>query len=138
MADNQYRCDTKDENGEWFGGILQEYTTLNDEFKNRLKDENRRTDEVEVEEKRPIVESPSRNEIRKNRGSEEEENKRIKKILARPNVIPGFKKINISVPLQLTSFVFEEIVPVNTILVAASTYPLLSVKRILIKFDFAN
>lgn len=38
--------------------IMQEYTTLNDEFKKRLKDENRRTDEAEVGEKRPILDSP--------------------------------------------------------------------------------
>lgn len=49
--------------------------TLNDEFKNRLKDENRKTDEIEVGEKRPIVESPSRNEIQR---IEEVRKKKIK------------------------------------------------------------
>ncbi|PKB94097.1 hypothetical protein RhiirA5_439556 [Rhizophagus irregularis] len=70
MADNQYRYDTRDENGEWVrfetGNAKNMNTpTLNDEFKNRLKDENRKTDEIEVGEKRPIVESPSRNEIQR-------------------------------------------------------------------------
>lgn len=39
--------------------ILLEYTTLNNDFKQRLKDENRYQDEKEVEDKRPILESPS-------------------------------------------------------------------------------
>ncbi|RGB41438.1 hypothetical protein C1646_752113 [Rhizophagus diaphanus] len=38
--------------------ILREYTTFNDNFTKRLKDENRKTDEKEIGEKRPILESP--------------------------------------------------------------------------------
>jgi hypothetical protein len=37
---------------------LQEYTSLNDDFTTRLKDENRLTDEREIGEKRSILESP--------------------------------------------------------------------------------
>ncbi|CAB4488741.1 hypothetical protein RhiirA5_424907 [Rhizophagus irregularis] len=38
--------------------ILREYTTLNDDFKKRPKDENCKQDEKEVGEKRPVLESP--------------------------------------------------------------------------------
>ncbi|GET65918.1 hypothetical protein GLOIN_2v1472033 [Rhizophagus irregularis DAOM 181602=DAOM 197198] len=40
-------------------------TTLNDDFKKRLKEENWRTDKVEVGEKQVLVESPSRSESEK-------------------------------------------------------------------------
>ncbi|PKY61304.1 hypothetical protein RhiirA4_486094 [Rhizophagus irregularis] len=40
--------------------IFLEYTTLNNDFKQRLKNENRYTDEKEIGEKRPTVESPSK------------------------------------------------------------------------------
>ncbi|PKK64514.1 hypothetical protein RhiirC2_869259 [Rhizophagus irregularis] len=39
--------------------IFQEYTTLNDNFKQRLENENRYQDEKKIGEKRPILESPS-------------------------------------------------------------------------------
>jgi hypothetical protein len=39
--------------------IMHEYTTLNDDFTKRLKDENCKQDEREVGEKRPMLESPS-------------------------------------------------------------------------------
>ncbi|CAB4410368.1 unnamed protein product [Rhizophagus irregularis] len=39
--------------------ILLEYTTLNDDFTKRLKDNNRYQDEKEVGDKRPILDSPS-------------------------------------------------------------------------------
>ncbi|PKY63367.1 hypothetical protein RhiirA4_492031 [Rhizophagus irregularis] len=39
--------------------ILLEYTTLNNDFTKRLKDNNRYQDEKEVGDKRPILESPS-------------------------------------------------------------------------------
>ncbi|PKB92848.1 hypothetical protein RhiirA5_443164, partial [Rhizophagus irregularis] len=37
-----------------------EYTTLNDDFKKRLENENRHQDEKKIGEKRPILESPSK------------------------------------------------------------------------------
>ncbi|PKY25208.1 hypothetical protein RhiirB3_510429 [Rhizophagus irregularis] len=40
--------------------IFEEYTTLNDNFKQRLEDENRYQDEKKIGEKRPILESPSK------------------------------------------------------------------------------
>ncbi|PKB91942.1 hypothetical protein RhiirA5_446851 [Rhizophagus irregularis] len=40
-------------------------TTLNDDFKKRLKEENWRTDKVEVGEKQVLVKSPSRSESEK-------------------------------------------------------------------------
>ncbi|PKY20411.1 hypothetical protein RhiirB3_433703 [Rhizophagus irregularis] len=40
--------------------IFQEYTTLNDDFKKRLENENRHQDEKKIGEKRPILESPSK------------------------------------------------------------------------------
>ncbi|PKC12968.1 hypothetical protein RhiirA5_461634 [Rhizophagus irregularis] len=40
--------------------IFQEYTTLNDNFKKRLENENRYQDEKNIGEKRPILESPSK------------------------------------------------------------------------------
>ncbi|EXX76806.1 hypothetical protein GLOIN_2v1881393 [Rhizophagus irregularis DAOM 181602=DAOM 197198] len=40
--------------------IFQEYTTLNDNFKQRLENENRYQDEKKTGEKRPILESPSK------------------------------------------------------------------------------
>ncbi|PKY58611.1 hypothetical protein RhiirA4_480668 [Rhizophagus irregularis] len=40
--------------------IFQEYTTLNDDFIKRLKNENRYQDEKGIREKRPILESPSK------------------------------------------------------------------------------
>uniref|UniRef100_U9UPI9 Uncharacterized protein n=4 Tax=Rhizophagus irregularis TaxID=588596 RepID=U9UPI9_RHIID len=40
--------------------IFQEYTTLNDNFKQRLENENRYQDEKKIGEKRPILESPSK------------------------------------------------------------------------------
>ncbi|EXX70099.1 hypothetical protein GLOIN_2v1790190 [Rhizophagus irregularis DAOM 181602=DAOM 197198] len=52
--------------------IFQEYTTLNDNFKQRLEDENRYQDEKKIGEKRPILESLSKwSEIE----DEEERNK---------------------------------------------------------------
>lgn len=39
--------------------IMLEYTTLNDDFIKRLKDENRYVDPKKIGEKRPILESPS-------------------------------------------------------------------------------
>lgn len=39
--------------------IMHEYTTLNDDFTKRLKDENCKQDEREVGEKRPMLKSPS-------------------------------------------------------------------------------
>jgi mRNA deadenylase 3'-5' endonuclease subunit Ccr4 len=51
-----------------------EYTTLYDDFKKRLKDENRKTDEKEIGEKRPILESPLPREFKK-----EEVTKQVKK-----------------------------------------------------------
>ncbi|EXX78499.1 hypothetical protein GLOIN_2v1777702 [Rhizophagus irregularis DAOM 181602=DAOM 197198] len=54
--------------------IMREYTTLNDDFKKRLKDENRKTDEKEIGEKRPILESPPPRELKK-----EEVIKKVKK-----------------------------------------------------------
>ncbi|PKY54470.1 hypothetical protein RhiirA4_473300 [Rhizophagus irregularis] len=39
--------------------ILSGYITLNDEFTQRLKDENRYQDSKEIGDKRPILESPS-------------------------------------------------------------------------------
>ncbi|CAB4431943.1 unnamed protein product [Rhizophagus irregularis] len=39
--------------------ILLEYTTLNNDFTKRLKDNNRYQDEKEVGDKRPILESPA-------------------------------------------------------------------------------
>ncbi|RGB43415.1 hypothetical protein C1646_749804 [Rhizophagus diaphanus] len=39
--------------------IMHEYTTLNDDFTKRLKDDNRKQDEREVGKKRPMLESPS-------------------------------------------------------------------------------
>ncbi|CAB4479501.1 hypothetical protein RhiirA1_469075 [Rhizophagus irregularis] len=40
--------------------IFAEFTTLNDDFKKRLKDKNRYQDEKEIGEKRPMNESPSK------------------------------------------------------------------------------
>ncbi|PKK61222.1 hypothetical protein RhiirC2_817136 [Rhizophagus irregularis] len=40
--------------------IFQEYTTLNENFKQRLENENRYQDEKKIGEKRPILESPSK------------------------------------------------------------------------------
>ncbi|GBC47291.2 hypothetical protein GLOIN_2v1881393 [Rhizophagus irregularis DAOM 181602=DAOM 197198] len=40
--------------------IFQEYTTMNDNFKQRLENENRYQDEKKIGEKRPILESPSK------------------------------------------------------------------------------
>ncbi|PKK60563.1 hypothetical protein RhiirC2_793138 [Rhizophagus irregularis] len=40
--------------------IFQEYTTLNDNFKKRLENENHYQDVKKVREKRPILESPSK------------------------------------------------------------------------------
>ncbi|PKK76004.1 hypothetical protein RhiirC2_707719 [Rhizophagus irregularis] len=40
--------------------IFQEYTTLNDNFKQRLENKNRYQDEKKISEKRPILESPSK------------------------------------------------------------------------------
>ncbi|CAB4474004.1 unnamed protein product [Rhizophagus irregularis] len=40
--------------------IFEEYTTLNDNFKQRLENENRYQDEKKTGEKRPILESPSK------------------------------------------------------------------------------
>ncbi|UZO01951.1 uncharacterized protein OCT59_020457 [Rhizophagus irregularis] len=52
--------------------IFQEYTTMNDNFKQRLENENRYQDEKKIGEKRPILESPSKwSEIE----DEEERNK---------------------------------------------------------------
>lgn len=39
--------------------IMSEYMTMNEEFRKCLKDENRRTDEKETGEKRPVPETPS-------------------------------------------------------------------------------
>ncbi|PKC02291.1 hypothetical protein RhiirA5_381074 [Rhizophagus irregularis] len=57
--------------------ILNEYTSLNDDFKIRLKDENRLTDEREIGEKHPILESPPPQSSKKNEREEEEEKARI-------------------------------------------------------------
>ncbi|RGB22647.1 hypothetical protein C1646_677699 [Rhizophagus diaphanus] len=54
--------------------IMREYTTLNDDFKKRLKDEDRKTDEKEIGEKRPILESLPPRELKK-----EEVIKKVKK-----------------------------------------------------------
>ncbi|PKC50213.1 hypothetical protein RhiirA1_487048, partial [Rhizophagus irregularis] len=40
--------------------IFQEYTTLNENFKQRLENENRYQDEKKIGKKRPILESPSK------------------------------------------------------------------------------
>ncbi|PKK62053.1 hypothetical protein RhiirC2_815548 [Rhizophagus irregularis] len=40
--------------------IFQEYTTLNDNFTKRLENENRYQDDKKIGEKRPILESPSK------------------------------------------------------------------------------
>ncbi|PKK65725.1 hypothetical protein RhiirC2_785745 [Rhizophagus irregularis] len=53
--------------------IMHEYTTLNDDFTKRLKDENCKQDEREVGEKRPMLESPS---PRKPKESEEKKKTR--------------------------------------------------------------
>uniref|UniRef100_U9SP98 Uncharacterized protein n=1 Tax=Rhizophagus irregularis (strain DAOM 181602 / DAOM 197198 / MUCL 43194) TaxID=747089 RepID=U9SP98_RHIID len=53
---------------------IKEHTTLNDDFKKRLKDENRKTGEKEIGEKRPILESPQKREVKK-----EEVTKKVKK-----------------------------------------------------------
>ncbi|EXX54305.1 hypothetical protein RirG_235810 [Rhizophagus irregularis DAOM 197198w] len=42
--------------------IFQEYTTLNDDFKKRLENENRYQDEKKIGEKRPMLESPKKEE----------------------------------------------------------------------------
>ncbi|POG61064.1 hypothetical protein GLOIN_2v1486559 [Rhizophagus irregularis DAOM 181602=DAOM 197198] len=42
--------------------IFQEYTTLNDNFKQRLENENRHQDEKKTGEKRPMLESPKKEE----------------------------------------------------------------------------
>ncbi|RGB30654.1 hypothetical protein C1646_765080 [Rhizophagus diaphanus] len=44
--------------------IFREYLALNDDFTKRLKDENRKTDEKEIGEKRPTLESPSPKELK--------------------------------------------------------------------------
>ncbi|PKC52307.1 hypothetical protein RhiirA1_481812 [Rhizophagus irregularis] len=55
--------------------IFQEYTTLNDNFKQRLENENRYQDEKKIGEKRPLLESPSKwSDIE----DEEERNKAFK------------------------------------------------------------
>lgn len=57
--------------------ILQEYTTLNNDFQKRL-DENYMTDEREIGEKRPILESPCA-ENSKRKEEKTEKNKKKKK-----------------------------------------------------------
>uniref|UniRef100_U9UJG0 Uncharacterized protein n=1 Tax=Rhizophagus irregularis (strain DAOM 181602 / DAOM 197198 / MUCL 43194) TaxID=747089 RepID=U9UJG0_RHIID len=42
--------------------IFEEYTTLNDNFKQRLENENRYQDEKKTGEKRPMLESPKKEE----------------------------------------------------------------------------
>ncbi|PKK55459.1 hypothetical protein RhiirC2_802325, partial [Rhizophagus irregularis] len=55
--------------------IFQEYTTLNENFKQRLENKNRYQDEKKIGEKRPILESPSKwSDIE----DEEERNKAFK------------------------------------------------------------
>lgn len=44
--------------------ILQEYTTLNDDFTKRLQDENRESEKRETGDKRPMVESPQHPRIK--------------------------------------------------------------------------
>ncbi|CAB4481849.1 unnamed protein product [Rhizophagus irregularis] len=57
--------------------IFQEYTTMNDNFKQRLENENRYQDEKKIGEKRPILKSPSKwSEIE----DEEERNKAFKEM----------------------------------------------------------
>ncbi|PKC06584.1 hypothetical protein RhiirA5_419374 [Rhizophagus irregularis] len=56
--------------------ILQEYTTLNNDFQKRL-DENYMTDEREIGEKRPILESPcAENSKRKEEKTEKKKKKK--------------------------------------------------------------
>lgn len=54
--------------------IMKAYTTLNDDFKQRLKNENRYQDEKEVGEKRPILESPSPTRTSESLETEEQRN----------------------------------------------------------------
>uniref|UniRef100_U9TRH0 Uncharacterized protein n=3 Tax=Rhizophagus irregularis TaxID=588596 RepID=U9TRH0_RHIID len=53
--------------------IMREYTTLNDEFGQRLKDENRYQDKREVGDKRPIFDSPKKSESSESESEEEAE-----------------------------------------------------------------
>ncbi|PKK62303.1 hypothetical protein RhiirC2_783028 [Rhizophagus irregularis] len=53
--------------------IFQEYTTLNDNFKQRLENKNRYQDEKNIGEKRPILESPSKRSDLADEDEEEED-----------------------------------------------------------------